>query len=241
MLLLGTALGLAQASPQAPTGLWPLFQQSFDAFTVLLLIGSLTSVAVIVMCLIEVRERNILPRKLASRLVDLANSGRWDDLRDEARDGDSFIARILRPAILRIGHERGALRDAAELAASEESARWFRKIDVLNVIGNLGPLVGLAGTVWGMILAFTSLGATGGQAGPAELSVGISKALFHTLFGLCLAIPCLLVFGIYRAKIDRLCTRAIVIASEIVERIPASDDAPPSESPSKTRPARAAV
>jgi biopolymer transport protein ExbB len=109
------------------------------------------------------------------------------------------------------------MREAAELAASEESASWFRKIDLLNVIGNLGPLVGLAGTVWGMILAFTSLGETGGQAGPAQLSLGISKALFHTLLGLCLAIPCLFAYGMLRNKLDKLCTRAIVVASEIVE------------------------
>jgi biopolymer transport protein ExbB len=116
--------------------------------------------------------------------------------------------------------DKTAMREAAELAASEESARWFRKIDVLNVIGNLGPLIGLAGTVYGMILAFTSLGEAGGQAGPGDLSLGISKALFHTLLGLCLAIPCLLVYGLYRGRVDRLCTRGIVAASEIVELIP---------------------
>jgi biopolymer transport protein ExbB/TolQ len=111
------------------------------------------------------------------------------------------------------------MREAAELSASEESARWFRKIDLLNVIGNLGPLVGLAGTVWGMILAFTSLGDSGGNAGPAQLSLGISKALFHTLLGLCVAIPCLAAYGVYRGIVDRLCTRGIVMASDILEAI----------------------
>ena len=218
------ALTLAQTGGESPIGLWPLFLQSFDLFTVLLLIGSLTSVTLIVICLIEVREGAILPPKVAGRMTDLARGGRFEDLRDAARDDDSFLARIVRPAIVRIHAPRAAIREAADLAASEESARWFRKIDLLNVIGNLGPLVGLAGTVWGMILAFTSLGASGGQAGPAELSVGISKALFHTLFGLCLAIPCLAVYGVYRGKIDRMLTRAIVVASEITETIPAADE-----------------
>jgi len=170
-----------------------------------------------------VRARNILPATVIARLRDLARSGRWEDLAIAVREDDSFVSRVLRPALELSGSDRTAIRDAAELAASEESARWFRKIDLLNVIGNLGPLVGLAGTVWGMILAFTSLGNTGGQAGPADLSLGISKALFHTLLGLCLAIPCLLVFGVYRAVVDRLCTRGIVIAGEIVERLPSKD------------------
>jgi biopolymer transport protein ExbB len=128
------------------------------------------------------------------------------------------------------------MREAAELAASEESARWFRKIDVLSVIGNLGPLVGLAGTVYGMILAFTSLGDSGGQAGPGDLSLGISKALFHTLLGLCLAIPCLLMYGLYRGVVDRLCTRGIILTAEILEMLP-----PPAPAQTEPPPASRSV
>ena len=83
-----------------------------------------------------------------------------------------------------------------------------------------GGVIGLAGTVWGMILAFTSLGEAGGQTQAANLSLGISKALFHTLLGLCLAIPCLFVFGLYRSIVDRICTRGMMVASEVVEILP---------------------
>lgn len=209
-----------------PLGLWGLFRQSFDLFTVLLLAGSLVGITAVFLCILDVRERNIVPEGVVGRLRDLARAGRWEDLAVAVKEDDSFVSRVLRPALALSGSDRTAIRDAAELAASEESARWFRKIDVLNVIGNLGPLVGLAGTVWGMILAFTSLGATGGQAQAADLSLGISKALFHTLLGLCLAIPCLLFFGLYRGVVDKLCTRAIVVAGEIVERVPSESDSP---------------
>lgn len=212
-----------------PTGLWPLFVQSFDIFTILLLLGSVVGVAMIFLCMFEVRQSRIVPESLSLRLRDLARSGRWEDFSSTLREHeDLFVCRVLRPAFDLTGKDRSTIREAAELAASEESSRWFRKIDMLNVIGNLGPLVGLAGTVWGMILAFTSLSTTGGQAGPADLSLGISKALFHTLLGLCLAIPCLLAYGIYKGIIDRHCTRAIVVASELVELIPAADSTRPS-------------
>lgn len=219
-------LVLAQAAvaPKPHSGLWDLFVQSFDVFTVLLLSGSVIGVAVIFVCLFEVRAKNILPRAHAVRLGDLAKAGRWEDVTLAVREDDSMLSRVLRPATAMLGRtaaaDRTGVREAAELAASDESARWFRKIELLNILGNLGPLVGLAGTVWGMILAFTSLGDTGGQAGPADLSLGISKALFHTLLGLCLAIPCLLAYGLFRSMIDGLCTRAMVVASEIVERMP---------------------
>jgi len=201
-----------------------LFVQSFDVFTVLLLLGSVVGVAMVFVCILEVRERNIAPREVINRMLDLAKSGRWEDLGVACRDETNLASRVVGAALAMRSRGRQAMREAAELAASEESARWFRKIDLLNIIGNLGPLVGLAGTVWGMILAFTSLGDSGGQAGPADLSLGISKALFHTLLGLVLAIPCLLAYGIYRGVVDRLCTRATVAASEIVEQIPASQE-----------------
>ncbi|HLP83237.1 MAG TPA: MotA/TolQ/ExbB proton channel family protein [Phycisphaerales bacterium] len=206
---------LAQASR---TSLWSLFMQSFDVFTILLIAGSIVGVTLIVLAFLEVKSKNIAPDRHAGKLLDLAKQGRVEDIRDACVRDDSLISRIVRAALSAPANPR-AMREAAEMAASEESAIWFRKIDMLNVIGNLGPLVGLAGTVWGMILAFTSLGDTGGQAGPAQLSLGISKALFHTLLGLCLAIPCLLAYGILRNKVDRLCTRAMVVASEIVEAL----------------------
>jgi len=212
------------AQTTEPLGLWGLFRQSFDIFTILLLLGSLVGITSVFLCMLDVRARNIVPQAVIGRLRDLARAGRWEDLEIAIKEDDSFVSRVLRPAVALAGSDRTAIRDAAELAASEESARWFRKIDLLNVIGNLGPLVGLAGTVWGMILAFTSLGASGGQAQAADLSLGISKALFHTLLGLCLAIPCLLFFGLYRGLVDKLCTRGIVVAGEIVERLPAANE-----------------
>mgnify|MGYP001172751646 CR=1 FL=1 len=211
------------SAPPMEGGLWPLFVQSFDFFTVLLLLGSIAGVAAVFVCVIEVREKNIVPRALVARLKDLAKSKRWEDLARTVREDESFVSCVVRAAMTANG-DKEAVREAAELAASEESARWFRKIDILNVIGNLGPLVGLAGTVYGMILAFTSLGVAGGQAGPGDLSLGISKALFHTLLGLCLAIPCLLAYGIYRGIVDRLCTRGIVEASEVVEMLPSREE-----------------
>jgi biopolymer transport protein ExbB len=222
------ALAAAAAAQEAgaavqPRGVWPLFMQSFDLFTVVLLLGSVTAGALIFRALVEVRPSAILPMGRARAMQDMVESGRVRELRGFVERDASMVARILSAALAQPS-SRESMREAAEMAASEQVAAWFRKIEPLNVIGNLGPLVGLAGTVWGMILAFTTLGEAGGQAGPADLSLGISKALFHTLLGLCLAIPCLLIFGFYRAIIDRHATRAMVMASELVERLPVQDE-----------------
>jgi len=214
--------GAPAAGPAAPQGVWALFLQSFDAFTVLLIAGSVAAGALIFRCLVEVRPGAILPAGRISTIKSMIEAGRIGELRTFVEKDASFVSSVLYAALQQPPH-RGAMREAAELSASEQVAGWFRKIEPLNIIGNLGPLVGLAGTVWGMILAFTTLGEGGGQAGPADLSLGISKALFHTLLGLCLAIPCLLVFGFYRSVIDRHCTRAMVVSAELVEKLPAEE------------------
>ena len=217
-----TQLGQAEA-PSA--SLWGLFAQSFDAFTVVLVLGSLVATGVIVRCVIDVRGSRMLPRDRLERARSLVEQGRFDDLRRACEGDGSFVGRVMGAALAPHHADAAAVRDAAELAASDECARWFRKIEVLNVIGNLAPLVGLAGTVWGMVLAFSSLGAAGGQAGAGDLSLGISKALFHTLLGLCLALPCLFVFGVYRSIVDRECNRALVELGKLVERVPAGGGA----------------
>jgi biopolymer transport protein ExbB len=227
------------AAPGAKVTLFQLFGQSFDLFTVLLVIGSLAGWTIIIVCVIEIRAVNIAPEQPPQDIANLARAGRFPELRQYVAEDDALVSRVVRAAMAVPVSDKNAVREAAELAASEESARWFRKLEPLNVIGNLGPLLGLAGTVWGMIIAFAALSEAGGQANPQTLSLGISKALFHTLLGLMLAVPCLAVFGFYRQLVDRLCTRAMVQAADLVELLPADarvrlDGAAPRPAPGAT-------
>lgn len=210
-------LAAAAPAPEASHGVWWLFTQSFDPFSVVLLLGSLVAVAWIVRVILDIRASVIAPPATTRILADRARNGDTKALRREAEEADTFVARVVVAALDTLPRGDAAVREAAEIEASLQSARWFRRLEVLNVIGNLGPLIGLAGTVWGMIVAFVALGETGGEAGPAALSLGISKALFHTLLGLVLAIPCLAVFGVYRNIVDRICNRAMTDAARIVE------------------------
>jgi biopolymer transport protein ExbB len=215
--------GAAPAAAGGKTSLITLFLDSWDLFTVLLVGGSLAAWTIIIICLIEVRKSKIAPEE-PTRIIDQlcrAEPPRWSDLRQFVNEDEALVCKIVRAAVNMPTSDKNAMREAAELAASEESAKWFRRLEPLNVIGNMGPLLGLAGTVWGMIIAFAALGAAGGQANPAVLSLGISKALFHTLLGLMLAVPCLLVFGFFRQIVDKHCTRVMVQASDLVELLPA--------------------
>jgi biopolymer transport protein ExbB len=105
-----------------------------------------------------------------------------------------------------------AVEKALEDATAEQSARLFRKIEYLSVIGNIAPMVGLLGTVTGMIFAFQRVASTQGSAGAAELAEGIYQALVTTVGGLLVAIPCLGAFAIFRNRVDQLVAEAAYIA-----------------------------
>jgi biopolymer transport protein ExbB len=223
LVVLGVLAGPAMAQDGAGGfGVWELFRKSFDVFTVLLVGGSIVAVSVIVRNVMEVRESVIAPRGVTGKIESLLDQHRYAEVRALVEKDQGFVSAVVRAAIGQSVRGRAAMREAAEIEAGMQCAAWFRKIEILNVLGNLGPLIGLAGTVWGMIAAFNALGASGGEAGPAQLSIGISKALFHTLLGLMLAIPCLLVFGLYRSRIDRVCNRAMAESARLVERLPAA-------------------
>jgi len=216
--MLDPSLPLA-AAPAGSYGIWPLFAESFDVFTVVLLVGSFAAAAYIYLCVADIRASRIAPGRVLTRLGELIASRNESGIRRELEGDESFPAVVVGAALEALPRGADQAREAAELAAAEQYARWSRRLEPLNVIGALGPLVGLAGTVWGMILAFATLGAAGGEAGPADLSLGISKALFHTLLGLLLAVPCLAVAGLYRPIVDRLCARAMADSTSLVERL----------------------
>lgn len=230
LVALCAAAGSASASPadagagaeRVGSTVMRLFWESFDLFTILIVLGSILSVAIIIRSFLEIRESVILPSSSVDGFRGRVKRADWAGLRRDAEKDDTFIGRVVRTALTATATGREGARENAELAASEQSAWWFRRIEMLNVIGHLGPLLGLVGTVYGMIIAFAALGETGGRAGPGELSLGISKALFHTFFGLMLAIPSLLAYGYFRTIVDRVCTRAMVVSAEIVESLPDS-------------------
>lgn len=245
---------LAQADTPTSSA-WSLFVQSIDLFTIILVAGSIAGVALLVQCLLEIRRVNLLPEEELTRLNTLTASGPRSELVSYLRARSSFPALVLKSMLhaedaAGVGGGRGisaeSAREAAQLEADAQCARWLRRIEPLSTIGNLAPLVGLAGTVWGMILAFTTIGAEGGAAGPAQLSLGISKALFHTLLGLCLAVPALLAYGILRSRVDRLCDQATSTTTPLVERVAhrigeqssgtKSDKASPDDEPKPSEP-----
>ncbi len=212
------SITLAQSDAGA-TSVIELFRESFDIFSVVLVIGSLIAVMLIARVVMDCRAATIAPKALPKRLLENFATHNEPEIERALADDDSIVGHAVSAAWRVRSKGHAAMRDAAEIAASNACARWTRPLDMLRIIGELGPLIGLAGTVWGMILAFVRLGQAGGSAGPTDLSLGISKALFHTLLGLVLAVPCLLVYGFYRSIVEKHCNEAMGEAGQLVDMI----------------------
>ena len=109
-----------------------------------------------------------------------------------------------------------AMEKAMEDATAEQAARLFRKIEYLSVIGNIAPMVGLLGTVTGMIFAFQEVAETQGAVRAAQLAEGIYTALVTTVGGLLVAIPSLAAFAVFRNRVDQLVAETAYLAQHLV-------------------------
>lgn len=225
------ASGPALAQNAAPAGgsgvsIWALFQQSFDLFTIAIVLGSVAALAIIIRSILVVRRVVVLPEESGEAMRRLIAERRWADLQQFVAEDDSYLGHVLHQALPRLRNSAGRVQEIVDIAAENETARRFREIEWLGVLGAIGPLLGLVGTVWGMIIAFTAIGETGGQAAAAQLSIGIAKALFHTFLGLTLAIPSLLAYGLFRERMDRLCVEGAMQATDAVNAIVAAGASP---------------
>lgn len=99
-------------------------------------------------------------------------------------------------------------RSAVEEAGEDQTGKLYRRTEVLHVIAAIAPMLGLTGTVLGMIEAFTTIASLEGMARPQELAGGIGQALITTLLGLVVAIPTMVAFSYFRNKIDSIVSEA---------------------------------
>ncbi len=111
------------------------------------------------------------------------------------------------------------MRSVLDESFQEQAWGYMRRIEWISLIGNVSPMVGLFGTVFGMIKLFNAIVMAGGQPRPAQLAEGISVALVTTFWGLFIAIPALAIHGVFRNRVETLVNDAVVEAENIVPEI----------------------
>jgi biopolymer transport protein ExbB len=195
--------------------LMSLILRNMDVVFFTIIACSVVAVTLIIKAAIQVRASVLLPEDSINTMREMISNRQFRELSGYTDKDPSFVAKAIGAALKR-APKFDAMKEAMETSLGEQTAEQFRRIEYLNIIGNLGPLLGLLGTVLGMIEAFAAIQAAGGDAKPAQLAGGISAALTHTFLGLMLAVPCLAAFGVFRTIVDRLTIRGTLIAEELL-------------------------
>ena len=180
---------------------------------ILLLLGlSLTAAYLVFEQLMTLRRSDIIPAGLGERFRELLAAGKVTEAEALCREQPSLLSFVLLNGLSEIEGGWTAVEKALEDATAEQSARLYRKIEYLSVIGNIAPMVGLLGTVIGMIFAFHQVAISRGSAGAGDLAEGIYQALVTTVGGLIVAIPSLGAFAVFRNRVDQLVVEASYMA-----------------------------
>jgi biopolymer transport protein ExbB len=165
-----------------------------------LLIASVISVTVIIERLLYLRAARILPPNLLPEVIAVTRSGSVDSEVVERLESNSPLGRVLAAGMRNREASREVMKEAIEEAGRAAAHQLERYLTTLGTIATLAPLMGLFGTVIGMIELF---GATGGVgADPLQVAHGISVALYNTGFGLAVAMPSLVFHRHFHALVD---------------------------------------
>ncbi len=186
----------------------------------IILAMSVVCVFAIVDHCLAITRRRILPGGLMEELERLVLHGEMQRAMQMCRDQENYsMATELVLAGLERFHNSefgfAEYRTAVEEAGEDLTGRLYRRTELLSVIGTVAPMLGLLGTVLGMIEAFTTIASRQGMATPQELAGGIGDALITTLLGLIVAIPAMVALSYFRNRIDSL----VAESGKRIERI----------------------
>ena len=176
---------------------------------------SVVTMAIIIEHFITIRRVNILPDPVRDQIQAMFDEKQYREAIEFTAAEPSLLSYSLNAALSEAAHGYAAMERAMEEANEDRVTKLLRKIEWLNLIGNVSPMLGLLGTVWGMIGAFFTIVQVG-TPNPADLAGDIGIALVTTLLGLAVAIPSLSVYSIMRNKIDALSSECMLVTQELI-------------------------
>ncbi len=207
VLLLTAGSATAQEPPPPAvvesTSLLDLYQQG--GWTMhLLLVFSVGTVAVAAYCLLQLSAKKMAPKGLVDALTLAMQKRDVGTAYQSCLANPCGITRVLAAALLKVNFERDqankvSMEEAAAEALDAEETRWTLWVNYLNVFATLAPMLGLFGTVTGMITAFNQL--KSGQSEPADLAGGIGEAMITTAGGLIVGIPAMFFYFFFRNRL----------------------------------------
>ncbi|MBS0209101.1 MAG: MotA/TolQ/ExbB proton channel family protein [Planctomycetes bacterium] len=229
---LALAAPLAAQTPEAQRQV----EDDVNSFSGIILAGGSVGAVIILLSIVAVglaidylrtlRQPVLMPRALVEQVWQLAQQGQIAEALQVCHNDRSCLAIVLEAGLRHADEGWPAIEKGMEDALAEQAGKLYRRIEYLSVIGNIAPMLGLLGTVVGMVFAFRVVATTQGAARAADLAEGIYKALITTVEGLVVAIPALGLFAMFRSRVENMLGQLASTAQQTLAPLRAPRPAP---------------
>ena len=218
----GDAGGGGDAPPPRKNALVYIAESCGWIFGPVFLVLSFIFVALIAMCFLQLRKSVLLPASLSQQFEQHLEAKEYQPAYELAKNDDSYLGHILAAGMGKLQSGYPAAAEAMEGAQGEEQMKLEHKISYVSLIGALAPMLGLLGTVQGMVDAFKTISDNPGVAPkPDQLATGIATALVTTLIGLWIAIPAIMIFQLFKNWLEEIYSSASDEAVRLMSRFQA--------------------
>jgi biopolymer transport protein ExbB len=181
--------------------------------------ASVTMVTFVIQNILTLRQEQLAPTPLFDSLENEITSGNYQGAWETCNANNNYLANVLKAGLSRLGRGKEAVEDAISEHALREATVLRTRNSYLSVIGVVSPMIGLLGTVIGMMKAFAVLGSSG-IADPRGLASSIGEVLMATASGLFIAIPAFLFYYIFRNRAQMVIVHADDRVNQLVADIP---------------------
>jgi biopolymer transport protein ExbB len=181
---------------------------------------SIAGTALTIEHVINIKREKIAPPEVSEELSALLEEGNHDEAQEVAENSGGYVGTLVGAALRSRNAGYEEMIGSLELAAAEETFKLQSKISYLSLIGNTAPLLGLLGTVTGMISSFQVIETLKAPT-PKDLAAGVYESLVNTTMGLFVAIIFLVIYFIFKNKVTKMCLSMNVEAVDILKPIAA--------------------
>jgi biopolymer transport protein ExbB len=195
-----------------------LYESLGIGYLLIFLSLSFTLVALLVMNLLSARRENVCPVSLVEGFEAHLNEKQYQEAYELSKSDESFLGQVLSAGLAKLSAGYAQAIEAMQEVGEEENMKLEHRLSYMALIGTLSPMVGLFGTVHGMIKAFSVIATSSSTPKASELAMGISTALFTTLVGLAIAIPAIAFYNILKNRIARLVLEVGILSEGLMSR-----------------------
>jgi biopolymer transport protein ExbB len=206
------------AASQGGMTLWQIIKSGGEIMIILAFL-SIAALALIIYYFLMMKQEKLLPRDFLNKTVTLVEEKKYDDAITLCKANSNLISNVMLVGLSRVGHEKIIVREAIEDTGRRTVTDLWQKLSYLADIAAIAPMVGLYGTVVGMIQAFNAIAFQPGAVKPILLAYGISKAMITTAAGLTIAIPAMIFYSYFRGIVQSITTQFENIASELAQLV----------------------